>query len=148
MRQVAPHGTVNPTPTPTPPPRLSFRACFRVLPRPLSYLPYRSFCPAISRPHATLVTNLNCSTSKVNVLILPAGHRECRQAAPAGLSAAPRATALWKPGELFSDFVRRAGIFRIFVRVQALAAPVSASYNLRGADAYADISCLPRIVRR
>lgn len=101
MRQVAPRGTVNPPSSsatthhhhllllfyrpcralPLPlslPPPLSpapFSSC-SLLPPPLFLcLPYRSFCLAISRPHATLVTNLNCSTSKVNALIPPAGRR-------------------------------------------------------------------------
>lgn len=69
MRQVAPRGTVN------------LVLLSVLLPRshsfsiPYSGLPRRSFYIAISRSHATLVTNLNCSTSKVNALILPAGQR-------------------------------------------------------------------------
>jgi len=80
MRQVASHGTVSPFLARLLLPLVSMSFS------PLSYLPYRSFCSAISRPHATLVTNLNCSTSKVNVLILPVGHWERRRCARRTLS--------------------------------------------------------------
>lgn len=74
MKKVATPATVN-SPSPPPSPAiLSLLLLSLRLPYPVSLI-LRSLYLATSRSHATLVTNLNCSTSKVNALILPAGHR-------------------------------------------------------------------------
>lgn len=91
----------------------------------------RSLYLAISRSHATLVTNLNCSTSKVNALILPAGHRRNAYGIPlfAALSTSLyiRKPSRWVPS--LGLRARRTGNISTFRRSLDISWPASVSYN-------------------